>query len=210
MGWALYQEARLDTIAEHDMMTAMSDPPKSVASRREPSPRRVMAEGKFARLVAQDGWEWVERTNSLAAAVIVAVTKDRKLLLVEQYRIPFAGRVIELPAGLAGDVAGSEDEPIAEAARRELLEETGYQAAQIEYLTEGPSTAGLANETYTLFLASGAEKVAPGGGAEGEDILVHAIPLAEVPAWLQSRRQQGLYVDPRVYAGLYFALRSSP
>ena len=143
-----------------------------------------MAEGKFARLVAQDGWEWVERTNSLAAAVIVAVTTDRELLFVEQYRIPLAGRVIELPAGLAGDVAGSEDEPIAAAARRELLEETGYQANRIEYLTEGPSTAGLANETYTLFLASGATKVAPGGGEEGEDILVHVIPLAEVPQWL--------------------------
>ena len=174
---------------------------------RVPSPRCVLAEGRFARLVAQDGWEWVERVNTSGAAVIVALTKDRRILFVQQYRIPMGGPVIELPAGLAGDLAGSEDEHVAEAARRELLEETGYQAERFEILTEGPSSAGLANETYTLLLARDVVQVGPGGGAEGEQIEVHAVSLQDAPAWLEDRRRQGIYVDPRVYAGLFFAGR---
>jgi len=81
-------------------------------------PRRVLCEGRFARLVAQNGWEWVERTNTSGAVVIVAVTPDRQLVLVEQYRIPLARRVVELPAGLAGDAADSRHEELAEAAHR--------------------------------------------------------------------------------------------
>jgi ADP-ribose pyrophosphatase len=173
-------------------------------------PRRVLAEGRFARLVAQDGWEWVERVNTSGAVVIVAVTENAELLLVEQYRIPLASRVIELPAGLVGDVAGSEHEKLAEAACRELREETGYEATHWEYLTEGPASAGLSNETYALFLVRKARQVGPGGGDEREDIQVHRVPLHQVPAWLRQRRQQGILVDPRVYAGLYFANADGP
>jgi ADP-ribose pyrophosphatase len=167
--------------------------------------RRVLAEGRFARLVAQDGWEWVERTNVAGAVVIVAVTEDGRLILVQQYRIPMAQPVIEMPAGLAGDLAGSEQEELAEAARRELLEETGYEAAQMEYLAAGPASAGLSNEVYTLFLAARARRVGPGGGDSAENIQVHLVPLDEVPQWLEERRRQGLLVDPRIYAGLFFA-----
>lgn len=174
------------------------------AHARKTSPRQVLAEGRFARLVAQDGWEWVERVNTSGAAVIVAVTREGELLLVEQYRIPMGARVIELPAGLAGDLAGSEHEQVVEAAHRELLEETGYKAETIETLTEGPSSAGLSNETYTLLLARNVERVGPGGGDEGEDIEVHRVPLSAAAAWLESRRRAGVHVDPRVYAGLYF------
>jgi len=169
--------------------------------------RRVLAEGRFARLVAQDGWEWVERVNSSGAAVIVAVTENAELVLVEQYRIPLGRPVIELPAGLAGDIAGSEHEELSEAARRELLEETGCEASSMTPLVEGPSSAGLASETYTLFLARGARRIGPGGGDHSEDIQVHVVPLDEVPRWLDAKRRDGVMVDPKVYAGLYFATR---
>jgi ADP-ribose pyrophosphatase len=164
-----------------------------------------LAEGRFARFVIQGGWEWVERTNASGAALIVAVTEDGRLILVQQYRIPLAKAVIELPAGLAGDLAGSEHEALAEAARRELFEETGYEAERMEYLTEGPASAGLSTEVYTLFLAANVRRVGPGGGDHTENIQVHLVPLAEVPQWLEQRRQQGLLVDPRIYAGLFFA-----
>ncbi len=167
----------------------------------------MLAEGRFARLVAQDGWEWVERVNSSGAAVIVAVTENSELLLVEQYRIPLGRPVIELPAGLAGDIAGSEHEDLAEAARRELLEETGYEASRMTPLVEGPSSAGLASETYTMFLAREAHRVGLGGGDHSEDIRVHVVPLDQVPAWLEAKRGDGIMVDPKVYAGLYFVMR---
>jgi ADP-ribose pyrophosphatase len=169
--------------------------------------RRVMAEGRFARLVAAEGWEWIERVNTSGAVVIVAVTEDRELVLVEQHRIPLGCAVIELPAGLVGDTAGSAQEGLAEAARRELLEETGYAADCWEYLVEGPSSAGLATEVYSLFLARQARRVGPGGGDQAEDIRVHVVPLDRIEAWFEAKRGEGLLVDPRVYAGLYFATR---
>lgn len=165
---------------------------------------RVLAEGRFARLVAQNGWEWVERTNTSGAAVIVPITEDRQIVLVEQYRIPLRCRVVELPAGLVGDTLGNEDEALAEAAHRELLEETGYQAESMDALVAGPSTAGLANEIYSMFLARNARRVGSGGGDGTEAIHVHVVALRDVDAWLEQKRQEGVQVDPRVYAGLYF------
>lgn len=175
-------------------------------SNLNPKTPRVLAEGRFARLVAHNGWEWVERVNASGAVVVVALTDDRRLILVEQHRIPLNRRVVELPAGLVGDDAAP-GEDIVHAARRELLEETGYQADTLEYLAEGPSSAGLAAEVYALFFARGARRVGPGGGDDSEDIQVHLVPLDEADAWLDARRRQGVMVDPKVYAGLYFAGR---
>jgi ADP-ribose pyrophosphatase len=172
------------------------------------SKRRVLGEGRFVRLVAQDGWEWAERTNASGAVVIAAVTGDAQIVLAEQYRIPLGRRVIELPAGLVGDSEALRHEPLAEAARRELLEETGFEAAHWECLLEGPSSAGLTTEAYALFLAREARRVGPGGGDAAEEIQVHLVPLAEADDWLSRRRAAGLAVDPKVYAGLYFARRT--
>jgi ADP-ribose pyrophosphatase len=168
---------------------------------------QILAEGRFLRLLSHRGWEWAERTNTAAAVVVVAVTPERQLVLVEQYRIPLGRRVIELPAGLVGDQADTQGEDLIEAARRELLEETGFQAERIERLVDGPSSSGMTNETYALLLARNARPVGPGGGDSTEDIQVHIVPLDQVDAWLESKRQQGVMVDPRVYAGIHFANR---
>jgi ADP-ribose pyrophosphatase len=167
--------------------------------------RRILAEGRFARLVSQDGWEWVERVHASGAVVIVAVTRENELLLIEQHRVPMGRRVIELPAGLVGDAAGGEN--CLDAARRELLEETGFAADALEYLAEGPCSPGLATEICTLFLARPAYQVGPGGGDASEEILVHRVPLSEAATWLETRRRAGLLIDPKVYVGLYFAAR---
>ena len=46
--------------------------------------------------------------------------------------------MIELPAGLVGDIAGAEDEDLEIAGMRELEEETGYRPARMTFLAAGP------------------------------------------------------------------------
>lgn len=160
--------------------------------------------GKYVRLLRKGRWEYVERTNASGVVAIVAVTDEDELLLVEQFRAPVSARVIELPAGLAGDIAGQEDEDLAIAATRELEEECGYTAASMKRLLVGPVSAGLCNEVITLFQASGVRRIGEGGGDASEDIVVHVVPRAEVAEWLTAANARGVLVDPKVYAALYF------
>jgi ADP-ribose pyrophosphatase len=167
----------------------------------------VIADGKHIALVRRGGWEFARRKGVSGIVGIVAVTDDGKLVLVEQQRPPVAARVVELPAGLAGDAEGYEGEDLEAAARRELLEETGYSARQMRRVAAGAASAGMTDEVITLFVATGLEKAGPGGGDGAEQITVHEISLARVEAWLKERERDGLLIDLKVYAGLYFARR---
>jgi ADP-ribose pyrophosphatase len=168
--------------------------------------RQVLGKGHYLQLVNVNGWEYVERTGVTGIVAIVAVTGDRRIVLVEQPRPAIGPRVIELPAGLAGDIPGQEDEDLAEAARRELLEETGYSCADMVPLTAaGPPSSGATDEMVTLYGATGLTKVGEGGGDATEAIVVYDVPLTDAVAWLQAREVEGAVVDPKVYAGLYFA-----
>ena len=82
---------------------------------------RVLGKGKFLRLIRDRHWEFVERVNARGVVAIIAVTADRRIILTDQYRSAVGRSVIDLPAGLAGDVKGQEDEAFAESALRELL-----------------------------------------------------------------------------------------
>jgi ADP-ribose pyrophosphatase len=167
---------------------------------------KIIASGKHVRLVSRDGWEYVERHNVTGIVGIVAVTPENKLILVEQHRTPVGKNVIELPAGLAGDIPGGETEALATAARRELLEETGYEAAEMLHISDGAVSAGITNEIVSLFEARGLKRTTQGGGDGSENIRVHEIPVAEVPGWLRARQKDGLLVDWKIHAGLYFLL----
>ena len=164
----------------------------------------ILARGKFLELVRQGRWEFVRRVNATGAAIIVALTDEQRLIFVEQYRVPLGRRTIEFPAGMVGDDAGFEDESLADGAKRELLEETGYRTETMTVLTVGPNSSGLTNETATIFRAGGLKKVAAGGGVDSEDITVHEIPLEEVDSWLREKEADGCMISPRIYAGLYF------
>ena len=108
--------------------------------------KETLHEGQYVRLVRENGWEFVERTIPTGIVLIVAVTEDDRVLLLEQFRPPVGRPTIELPAGLAGDIPGHRDENMATAARRELLEETGYRATDMVCLTEGPPSPGISSE----------------------------------------------------------------
>src|SRR4029077_15818727 len=100
----------------------------------------------------------------------VAVTDEGNVLLIEQSRPPVNKRMIELPAGLAGDIVGQETEELAAAARRGLLEETGYEAKEMTSLAEGGSSGGITDEIITLFRATGLRRVGPAAGDGNEQI----------------------------------------
>ena len=162
--------------------------------------------GRYLNLLERDGWEFASRSNASGVVVLVAVTSDEEIILVEQYRKPVEALVIELPAGLVGDHADP-DEPILLAAARELEEETGYAAAQLEVLMTCPGSAGMSDEMISFVLAKGLTRVGPGGGDDSEDIEVHIVPLKDVDAWLTRQQAAGKLMDPKIYAGLYWLER---
>ena len=123
--------------------------------------------------------------------------------MVEQFRPPVQGKVIEFPAGLAGDVAGQEQEPLVEAAKRELFEETGFEAEEMHEVFTGPSSAGLADECITFLVATGLRKTGVGGGDATESIVVHVVPLTDAWSFLQNKMRSGVLVDSRVPTCLY-------
>jgi ADP-ribose pyrophosphatase len=170
------------------------------ASPQEPG--EILGEGRFLRLVRRGRWEYCERRNVTGIVVIVATTPARELVLVEQERPAVRARVLELPAGLAGDEG---EESLEAAARRELLEETGFLAERWERLVDATPSPGLCSEVVTFFRASGLSRTGPGGGDPTERIVVHLVPLADAAAWLRARTGPGLLVDEKVYAGLHFA-----
>ena len=130
------------------------------------------------------------------------------LICVEQARPPVGADVLEVPAGLVGD-DGDANEPHETAARRELLEETGYEAAHWEQVAIGPPSAGLSDEVVTFFRATGLTRTGPGGGVDGEQIALHRVPLDAADAWIAGwSRTKGRLVDPKVWAALWFLRRS--
>jgi ADP-ribose pyrophosphatase len=168
----------------------------------------TLYEGKWLRLRARGHWEYAERTNEGGLAVIiVAATPERRVLFVEQHRIPVGGRTIEMPAGIVGDIHAGETLELA--AERELLEETGWQAAKIELLMIGPTSAGMSNERVAFVRATGLTRIHAGGGDETEDIVVHEVPLDEAPAWLAGKMAEGYEMDPKLWAGLYLIERNA-
>lgn len=168
--------------------------------------RRVLGETRFLRLVDENGWTFVERPNSTGVVTVIPLAPAHRLIFVEQHRPPLGARSIEFPAGLMGDESGHEQESPVVAARRELIEETGYDAGSLELVASTSTSPGMTNELVHFVLAWDLMRVGPGGGIDSEDIVVHEVAVSEARAWLEGRARQGLVVAAKVYAGLFFAM----
>lgn len=163
------------------------------------APEEVMWEGRFITAKRRGPWEFVGRARGIHAAVILAIDEaedGRHVLLVDQYRVPLGRRCIELPAGLVGDEDAGEDAQVA--AARELEEETGYRPARLESLGSFWSSPGMVSESFTLFRAHGLRKTGAGGGVEGEDIVVHRVPLAALADRIAAWRADGYAMDAKL------------
>jgi 8-oxo-dGTP pyrophosphatase MutT (NUDIX family) len=100
------------------------------------------------------GWHWIE--FPAPAVGVVAVRDDGAILLVNQFRFTTRTRDWEIPAGRLDP-----GETSAEAAARELREETGHRAAQLEPLGHFYPTNGSSNQEFVLYVARGVEQAGP-------------------------------------------------
>jgi ADP-ribose pyrophosphatase len=87
------------------------------------------------------------------SSVIVPIFKDGSLLMVENYRHGARMNLLELPGGLI-----NADEEPRDAAKRELLEETGYECSTLEYINWTYTWPGRTTQKNFIFLAKGLKK----------------------------------------------------
>ncbi len=107
---------------------------------------------------------------------VIPLTPDEQVVMVKQYRHGTREITLEIPGGLVdpGDTP-------ADAARRELLEETGYEAKEVLFLGSAcPQPAILSNRSIT-YLARDVRKVQAPQLDDTEDIEIVLVPLSEIP-----------------------------
>ncbi|HEX5790684.1 MAG TPA: NUDIX hydrolase [Luteolibacter sp.] len=165
----------------------------------------TLFETRWLRVQRIGHWDLVRRPHSDACVGVLAITPEDSIVLVEQFRIPVQQRVIEIPAGIVGDEEAHREESLAETAGRELLEETGFRAKRIEKLMASPTSAGLTSEFMHLFKADGLVREHAGGGVEGEDIVVHCVPLSGLRTWLEEQQRAGKVIDYKIHAAICLA-----
>ena len=162
----------------------------------------VLFEGEHLQFRRRRGWEYVEHRIAKESVMIVALTDEGRLVLVDEMRPAVDARVVCLPAGLVGD-EGPEDRE--SAARRELAEETGYEAARLELLGRGPGSPGMSSEIVNFYRARGVRRTASPGNREKEEIRVHVVAPEDLRRWARDREAERILIDPKVWAGLYLS-----
>jgi len=104
---------------------------------------------------------------------VLAITKDKKFVLIRQYRHGIGKVLYELPAGVH-DKAG---ESVLESAPRELLEETGFGGGSWKPLMKLSANPALQNNITYSFLAEGVEPISQQSLDATEEITVHLVSL---------------------------------
>lgn len=145
--------------------------------------------------------EHVERdlVHHPGAVSVVAVDGDHAIL-VRQYRAALDAELLEIPAGVR-DVAGEAPERCAE---RELVEEIGMRAGNLELLARFYNAAGFSDEHILVYLATDLTPATrTAHGAEEEHMTVERIRLDDVPLLIAT----GELCDAKSIVGLLLTLR---
>ncbi len=203
----IVNDVDLSRFTVHDSRS-LSDPSRFTTHVSRSLSKRTVWEGGFLRAVniaytdsagSIRTWEAVERVNCRGIVAIVPVTSARDIVLVRQFRPVMDGFVVEFPAGL-----NDRNESLEEAARRELVEETGCTADEFIFLAEGPISSGLSTEVLTVFLAKNVttapdrlKQLYPPD--ESEDIELIRMPLSAINERLAAFRERGDFIDLKIY-----------
>ncbi len=165
--------------------------------------KKIVWQGKFMSAVEityRDArgtirtWEALERLGIGGIVVMVAITPAGDVILERQFRPPVGRDVIELPAGLV-----EQGESMVVAAKRELIEETGWSAGKLEFLAEGPISTGASTEALRAYLCTDLEHVGRNGGDDNEIIEVIEVPIRQAQEFLRDQQKNDILVDLKVF-----------
>ena len=164
--------------------------------------KEKLFEGKFTKLFGtffldkkgnEKVWEWINKKDF---SLILAITKDKKIVLIKNYRIPVEKYCIEFPAGLFD----KENESPEDVARRELLEETGYTGEIFTPLERFCSSVAALNNYGYPFVVINAEKIAEPDLEDSEDIEVIEVPCNELYDFYEKSISEGFDFNIRIIA----------
>ena len=137
-----------------------------------------------------------ELVKHQGAVAVIPITKDNKIVFVEQYRKPLEKSIIEIPAGKLEP--GEEPETTAV---RELEEETGYTTRDLSFVTSFYSSPGFADELLHIYITDQLEKLEHHvAGDDDEFVEVLELTLDEAKQYVEEERIQDAKTN---YAVLY-------
>lgn len=154
------------------------------------------------RVRLPDGRETEREVVEHRGAAVIVPLEAGDVLLVRQFRYAVGQALLEVPAGTL-----EPGEPPLEAARRELREEVGVEAAHWEPLAVLFPSPGVMTEVMHLFLATGLSpqhpRATPGADLADEQLTVERVPLREAV----ERVVRGEITDAKSVAGILLAAR---
>lgn len=153
---------------------------------------KVIYQTRYMSLMERSGVTYVKMDDGV---LVVPITADGDVFFIQEYSAAFDMPILSVPAGI---IEPGEDR--AEAANREMQEEIGYRAAQIEYVGEIRMNAKYIDAKHYVYLARELTESKLSGDEEWEITTVR-VPLEQVDDLIASAR----LVDAMVIAALYMA-----
>ena len=114
---------------------------------------------------------------------VIALTKDERVVLIEQFRHGSEEIILEIPGGML-----DENEDKETAAKRELLEETGYSSDEIIYLGKSRPNPAIQNNWIYHYAALNCEKTDETAFDEHESVITKLVSLGEIPALIEQEK----------------------
>lgn len=166
--------------------------------------KRCVYKGKYLRVIEKEFltrnktkgvWECAEKDD---AVFIFPVTKNKEVILEKIFRVPSEDYLIEMPVGIL-DKPGEKPEA---AAKRELLEETGYLARKMRLIFKFIISPGSGSHQGLLFYAPNVEFKNKKNTEDAEEIEVIKVPLKSLEKFLVEKQKKGTKVNITLWGAI--------